>query len=170
MNRVRRTVNRFALPGTRLSGSRAGRLVAVVLVALSCLAMPACKRAADAGKTGEQPPQAAQKSGAQTRGEDTLVERAASSCRQRIQEAAAEHAGNAKRLQEAKVLDMKEVTQREQLETKREVIRKFLASSEALKSLLVNEEAALTEELAKLNVSPARIASERRGFQSGIRG
>jgi hypothetical protein len=141
-----------------------------VLVVLSCLAMPACKRAADAGKTREPPPKAAQKSGVLAKGEDTLVQQAAGNFQQRIQEAAREHTANAKLLQEAKVLDMKEVTQREQVEPKREVVRKFLASNEALKSLLVNEEAALTEELAKLNVPPPRIESERKGFQSCIRG
>ena len=73
-------------------------------------------------------------------------------------------------MQEAKVLDMGEVTQREQLETKREVVRKFLASNEALKSLLANEESVFREELVKLNVPPARIKSELNTFQSGIRG
>jgi hypothetical protein len=70
-------------------------------------------------------------------------------------------------MQEAKVLDMSGVTQREQLETKREVVRKFLASNEALKSLLANKEAVFTEELAKLNVPQARIKSELKAFQSG---
>jgi hypothetical protein len=117
------------------------RLSASLLVVAACLAVPACKRAADAAKTVEPPSKAGQKSSAQVKGEDARVQQAANNCRQRIQEAATEHAANAKHVQEAKVLDMKEVTQREQVEAKREVVRKFLASNEALKSLLVNEEA-----------------------------
>jgi hypothetical protein len=148
----------------------AGRLAASLLGALACLVMPACKQAADASKTVEPPPKAAQESRAPARGGDTLVQQATSSYRQRIQEAAREHAASAKRMQEANVLVMKEVTQREQLEPKREVVRKFLTSNEALKTLLVNEEGVFKEELAKLNVPQARIESELEAFQSGIRG
>jgi hypothetical protein len=147
----------------------ASRLAATLLVSLACLALPACKQAPDASKTTEQPPKAAQESSAQPSGEDALVQQAASSCWRRIQEAATEHAANAKQVQEAKVLAMNDVTQREQLEAKRKVVRRFLASNEALKSLLVNEEAAFTEALAKLNVPQMRIARESRGFQSGVR-
>lgn len=108
----------------------ASRLAATLLVTLAGLALPACKQAADDSKTAGQPPKAAQQSNAQARGADAQVQQAASSCRQRIQEAAQEHAANAKRLQEASVLAMNGVTQREQLQTKREVVRKFLASNE----------------------------------------
>jgi type II secretory pathway pseudopilin PulG len=146
------------------------RLSASLLVALACLVLPACKRAADAAKTVEPPPKAGQKSSAQAKGEETRVQQAASSCRQQIQEAAREHAANTKRVNEAKVLDMKEVTQREQVEAKRETVRKFLASNEALKSLLMNEEAIFKEELAKLQVPQAGIKSAVRGFQSSIPG
>ena len=73
-------------------------------------------------------------------------------------------------MQDAKVLDMREVTRREQLEPKRELVRKFLASNEALKSLLANEETFFKEELVKLNVPQARIKSELNTFQSVIRG
>jgi len=140
-----------------------------LLLALAGLALPACKQGADAGNAAEQPPKAAQESKAQARGENTLVQQAASSCRQRIQEAAQEHAANAKRMQEANVLAMKAVTQREQLQAKRELVRRFLASNEALNSLLVNEEGAFTETLAKLNVPQARIDAETRTFQSSVR-
>ena len=146
------------------------RLSASLLVVAACLALQACKRAADAAKTIEPPSKAGQKSSAQAKDEDTRVQQAASNCRQRIQEAAREHAANAKRVQETKVLDMKEVTKREQVETKREVVRKFLASNEALRTLLVNEEAILAEELERLNVPQAGIKSAVRGFQSSIPG
>jgi len=145
------------------------RTAAALLGALACLALPACKQSADANKTVNEPPKAARESSAQARGEGLLVQQAASSCRQRIQEAATEHAANAKQMQEARVLAMNGVTQREQLEAKREVVRRFLASNEALKSLLVNEQAAYTETLAKLNVPQARIETESRVFQSSIR-
>jgi hypothetical protein len=135
-----------------------------------CLVMPACKQKADTSKTVAPPPRAAQESSAPAKGGDALVEQATSNYRQRIQEAAKEHAADAKRVQDANVLVMKEVTQREQLEPKREVVRKFLASNEALKSLLVNEEAVFKEELAKLNVPQGRIDSELKAFQSDIRG
>ena len=144
-------------------------LAGALLLALAGLALPACKRGAEAGKATEQPPKASQESSALARGEATLVQQAASDCRQRIQEAAQEHAANAKRMQEANVLAMKEVTQREQLQAKRELVRRFLASNEALKNLLANEESAFSEALAKLNVPQARIARESRGFQSSIR-
>jgi len=163
----RRTGNKLALPGTRFSGSLVSKLVASLLGTLACLAMSACKPASDASRTVEGRSKAVQESSAQAKGEDTLVQLAASSYQQRIQEAAREHVANAKRMQEAKVLDMSGVTQREQLETKREVVRKFLASNEALKSLLANKEAVFTEELAKLNVPQARIKSELKAFQSG---
>lgn len=166
MNTKRRRVNEFALTAARHSWSLAASLSG----ALACLAMPACKQAADASKTAEPLPKAAQEPSAQAKGEDTLVQQAVSSYQQRFQEAVREHAANAKRMQEANVLVMKEVTQREQLEPKREVVRKFLASNEALKSLLVNEEAVFKEELAKLNLLQARIGSEVKAFQSGIRG
>lgn len=106
---------------------------ALLLAMLAGLALPACKQSADASKTVKEPPRASQESTAQGRGEDALVQQAASSCRQRIQQAAQEHAANAKRMQEANVLAMKEVTQREQLEAKRELVRKFLASNEGSK-------------------------------------
>ena len=146
------------------------RLSASLLVIAACLALQACKRAADAAKTVEPPSKAGQKSSAQAKDEDTRVQQAASNCRQRIQDAAREHAANAKRVQETKVLDMKEVTKREQVETKREVVRKFLASNEALRTLLVNEEAILAEELETLNVPQAGIKSAVKGFQSSIPG
>ena len=146
------------------------RLSASLLVVAVCLALPACKRAASAAKTVEPTSKAVQKSIGQAKGDDTLVQQAANNCRQRIQVAATDHVANAKRLQEMKVLDMKEVTQREQLEAKREVARKFLASSETLKSLLVNEEAIFAEELAKLNAPQAKIGSAVKGYQSGIPG
>ena len=73
-------------------------------------------------------------------------------------------------MQEAKVLDMEQVTKREQVETKREVVRKFLESNEALRNLLAQEEAAFTEELTKLNVPPAKIEPALKAFQSGIPG
>jgi hypothetical protein len=131
--------------------------------------MPACKQGVDASKADEQASKSAPESSAQAKREDTLVQQAASSCRQSIQEAAREHAADAKRVQEGKVLDMRGVTQREQLETKREVVRKFLSSNEALKSLLLNEERVFSEALAKLDVPQARVALELRAFQSGIR-
>jgi hypothetical protein len=146
------------------------RLTGKVLVALACLVLPACKRAADPAKTIEPPPNAARKSSPQTKGENTRVRQAANSCRQRIQEAAEDHAANTKRMNEAKVLDMKDVTQREQVEAKREVVRKFLSSNGAMKSLLENEEAIFSEELAKLHVPPAGIELAMKGFQSGIPG
>jgi hypothetical protein len=107
------------------------RLTGNLLLALACLALPACKRAADPAETKEPPPTAVKKSSPQVKGEDARVQQAANSCRQRIQEAAMEHAANTRSMNEAKVLDMKDVTQREQVEAKREVVRKFLASNGA---------------------------------------
>ena len=146
------------------------RLSASLLVVAACLAFPACKRAADVANTAVPPSKAGERSSAQAKGEDTLIQQAASSCRLRIQKAAMEHAANTKHFNEVKVLDMKEVTRREQVETKREAVRKFLASNEALKSLLVNEEANFAEELARLNLPQARITSAVREFQSGVPG
>ena len=141
-----------------------------ILWVLTCLTIPACKQSSDVSDTVEQRQKAALRSIARAKAENALVQQAASSYRQRIQVAASEHAANAKRMQEAKVLDMREVTQREQLETKREVVWKFLASNEALRSLLVNEDVVFKEELVKLNVPPAKIKSELNTFQSGIPG
>jgi hypothetical protein len=140
------------------------------LVVTACLALPACKRTPDSSKTPQPRPPPAQKSSAQAVGEDSLIQEAASRCRQRIQAAARDHAANARRMNEAKVLDMKAVTQREQVEAKREVVRKFLASNEALKSVLIDEETIFAQELAKQQVPQARIESALRGFQSGIPG
>jgi len=122
--------------------------------------MPGCRRQAV-----ERPVQALH-----AKGEDALVQQAANRCRQRIQEAAATHAASAKRMNETKVLDMKEVTQREQIEAKREVVRKFLASNEALRSLLVSEEGVFAEELARLNLPAAALKSAQREFQSAVPG
>jgi hypothetical protein len=170
MNRERRAAHQLALSGTRRSGTRASRLAASLIVVLVCLAMPACKRKADTGKPLPGPQKAVPEPRAQARQEDALIQQATSTCGQRIQEAAKDHAANAKQVQEAKVLEMEQVAQREQLETKREVVRKFLASNQALKSLLVSEEAAFTEELAKLNLPPARVESAVKGFHSAIQG
>ncbi len=146
------------------------KLVSTSLVLLACLGLPACKRTPDTSTTVRSPPKTVQKSSAQAAATDTLVQQATSRCRQRIREAASEHAANAKRMNEAKVLDMKEVTQQGQLETKREVVRKFLTSNEALRSLLGSEEAVFAEELAKLNVPAARIKAAQGEYQSGIPG
>src|ERR1035441_8112417 len=100
MKRVRRMANGFTWSRARPSGSRASRLATKVLVVLSCLAIPACRRAAEAGKSGEPPLKTAQKLGVLAKGEDTLVQQAASNFQQRIQEAAREHTANAKLLQE----------------------------------------------------------------------
>ena len=170
MNSKTRAANKLAPASARYSGSLATRVAASLLGVLTCFTIPACKQASDASITAEHAQKATQKSTAHAKGEDKLVQQAASSYRQRIQQAASEHVANAKRMQEAKVLDMREVTQREQLEPKRELVRKFLASNEALKSLLANEEAAFMEELVNLNVPPARIKSELNTFQSVIRG
>ena len=169
MNLKRPAPDKLAPARARFSGSLATRVAGSLLVVLTCLAIPACKQSSDVSDTVEQTQKAAQKSTAHAKREDTLVQQAASSYRQRIQVAASEHVANAKRMQDAKVLDMGEVTQQAQLETKREVVRKFLASNEALKSLLVNEEAVFKEELVKLKVPPTRIKSELNTFQSGIR-
>lgn len=142
----------------------------LLVVAVSCLALPACKRAADTAKTVEPPLKTPQESGAQAEGGDRRVHEAANRCGQRIQEAAREHAANVRHMNEAKVLDMKEVTQREQVEAKREVVRKFLASNEAFKSVVLSEETIFAEELAKRQVPQARIESAVRGFQSSIPG
>ena len=144
-------------------------MAASLLGVLTCFTIPACKQSSDASDAVERRQKAALRSIARAKAENALVQQAASSYRQRIQVAASEHAANTQRMQDAKVLDMREVTQQAQLETKREVVRKFLASNEALKSLLVNEEAAFKEELVKLNMPPARIKSELNTFQSGIR-
>ena len=147
------------------------RLAASTLATLAvCLALSACKPAADDDQGGQPSQKAPHQSPGPAKAEATLIQQAANSCRQRIQEAARDHAANARQLQEAKVLDMEEVKQREQLETKRAVVRKFLASNETFKSLLVNEEAVFKEELAKLNMSQARIDSAVKAYQSGIRG
>ena len=147
----------------------ASRLIGSLFGLLTCLVLSACKQATDDSKAAGQPPKAVKQSIAQAGGVDAQVQQAASSCRQKIQEAAREHTANAKRMQETSVLAMNGVIQREQLEAKREVVRKFLASNEALKSLLVNEEATFTEALAKLNLPQARIDAESQAFQSGIR-
>jgi hypothetical protein len=144
--------------------------VRVLLVALAGLGLPACKRGTDAGQTTGHPPKRAQITGTQARAEDALVQQAADSCRQRIQAAAQEHADNAKRLQEAGVLSMNGVTQREQLEARRALVRRFLASNEALKTLLVNEKAGFAAALSKLQVPQLRIDAELRAFQSPVQG
>lgn len=146
------------------------RLGVSLLLLAACLALPACKRAADAAKRVEPPPEARPEPSAQAKEEDAQIQRAANRCRHRIQEAATEHAASTERMNETKVLDMKEVTQREQAEAKREVVRKFLVSNEAFRSLLVNEEAIFAEELARLNVPQPRIKSAQREYQSGIPG
>jgi hypothetical protein len=146
------------------------RLTGKVLVALACLVLPACKRAADPAETKEAPSTEVKKSSPRATGEDARVQQAANSCRLRIQEAAEDHAANTRRMNEAKVLDMKDVTRRGQVEAKRVVVRKFLASNGALKSLLENEEAIFSEELAKLHVPQAGIELAMKGFQSGIAG
>ena len=165
MKRNKQTARELALTAARHAGS----LAASLLGALACLAMLGCKPEADTSKTIARLPKSAQEPSALANGGDALVQQAVSNYRQRIQEAASEHATNAKRMQDANVLVMKEVTQREQLESKRDVVRKFLASSEAVKSLLMNEEEVFKEELAKLNVPQGRIDSELKAFQSGIR-
>jgi hypothetical protein len=170
VNWNRRAADKVALAGARFSASLATWVAASLLGVLMCFTIPACKQSSDASDAVERGQKAALRSIARAKAENALVQQAASSYRQRIQVAASEHAANAKRMQDAKVLDMGEVTQREQLEPKREVVRKFLASNEALKSLLVNEEALFKEELVKLNVPQARIKSELNTFQSGIRG
>jgi peptide subunit release factor 1 (eRF1) len=106
---------------------------ATLLVALACFALPACKQRTDARQTTEQSPKAVQESNAEAKGVDASIQQAASSYRQRIQQAAQLHAANGKLVQEAKVLAMNGVTEREQLEAKRELVRRFLASNEALK-------------------------------------
>jgi hypothetical protein len=159
------------MAGPRMSGwDGRSKLTASLVAVVACLATPACKRAADADKAAQETPKPVQQSRVQAGREDALIQQATSNCRQRIQEAARTHAANAKQVQEVKVLDMEEVTQRGQLETKREVVRNFLASNQALKSLLVSEEAAFTDELAKLKVPPARAESALRGFQSSVQG
>jgi hypothetical protein len=130
------------------------RTAARLLGLLLCFILPACKPA--------------QKSTANPATEDALVQQAATTYRQRIQRAASVHVANGKRMWEAKVLDMSEVTQREQLEPKREVVRQFLASNETLKSLLAQEEAVFQEELENLNVRQARSKAELDAFRSAI--
>jgi hypothetical protein len=169
VNLKRRAADKVALAGARFSASLPTRVAATLMGVLTCLTIPACKQSSDASDTVERRQKAALRSIARAKAENALVQQAASSYRQRIQVAASEHAANAKRMQDAKVLDMREVTQQAQLETKREVVRKFLASNEALRLLLADEEAVLKEELVKLKVPQARIKSELNSFQSGIR-
>ena len=168
MNRKRRAAGELARAGAWCAGCLRDRLATGLLAILTCLAVLACKQAADTSKPVGQTPKTALQASARSKSEDSLVQQAASSCRQRIQEAAREHAADTKRVQEASVLDMKEVTQREQLETKRAVVRSFQASNVTLKSLLVNEEAVFAEAMAKLDVPPARMQAESKSFQSVI--
>ncbi len=98
-----------------------------------------------------------------------MVQQAANDCQRRLQDAAQDHAANAQRLNESNVLSMSGVTQRDQLEARRALVRRFLASNEALRSLLVNEAGAFTQALEQLNVPQARIAAEARAFPSSVR-
>ncbi len=146
------------------------RGLAASLLVTACVTLPACKPATDADNRARPATKRAQEAPPQARTEAALVQQAAENCRQRIQKVAAAHAANARALQEAKVLDMEAVKQREQLEAKRAVVRTFLMSNEALRLLLVKSEAAFKEELTKLNLPPARIAAATSDLQIGIRG
>jgi hypothetical protein len=129
---------------------------------LICLALSACKPASDSRTTP------AQKPAAKAPAVDSLVQQATTKYQQRIQQAASAHATNAKRMLEAKVLEMAAVTQREHLVSKREVVQQFLTSNQMFKSCLTNEEALFQEELENLQVPQARINAELMAFHSAI--
>jgi hypothetical protein len=145
------------------------RLLPTLFGLLICLSVSACKPASDAGTSVGQPNKPAQKPIPTASTEDSLVQQATTKYQQRIQQAASVHAANTKRMQEAKVLEMAEVTQREQLEPKREMVRQFQASNHTFKSYLTNEEALFQEELKNFNMPPARIKAALKAFQSVIR-
>ena len=123
------------------------RIGAVLLGLLICLTVPACKPASDISTGSEQRHKLAPKAAASVATEDALVQQATARYQQRIQQAAGVHAANAKRMQEASVLDMSGLTQRDELEPKREMVRQFLGSNQTLKALLTHEESAFQEEL-----------------------
>jgi hypothetical protein len=155
----------FPNPGqdSMSQSNHAFRIKLALLGLLVCLTLSACKPASDTRTTPTQKPTARAPT------VDNLVQQATTQYQQRIQQAASAHAANASRMQEARVLEMAEVTQRQQLEPKREVVRQFLASNQTLKSCLAKEEALFLEELKNLGVPPARIDTELRAFQSVIR-
>jgi len=140
----------------------------MMLALASSLFLCACKPA-EGGNSVAPPPKTGSNSSLQSSGDDALVVQAVRSYQQRLLAAAAGHAATAAAMQAAAVLDMKDVTQREQLESRRGVVRRFLASNDALTSLLTNEAASFAQEMARLNLPPEKMQSELKAFQSGIR-
>ena len=150
-----------------------GLLLAAVLIIVVLLAIPALRKSAQRAKSAPEHSQNESRSKSEPRmqssGEQALVQETARVSLQRMQEAIDAHRANAKVLQDSRVMDMKSVERKDQLETKREVVRRFLASNDELAALLANAETAFRQELIKLNVSQATMELALDDFRSRAR-
>lgn len=100
------------------------------------------------------------------KGDDALVMNATGAYLKRLQNAAGPYREAQNTILHPPVLDMSEVKEKVDLETKRKMVLKFLSANEEFKDFLKSGDSAFKEELEKLHVSARTTESALRGFRS----
>ena len=86
---------------------------------------------------------------------------------QKLQQASNEYSIHLKALKDAQVLDMKGVDQKGQLETRKTLVRQFLAANDQLKGVLANAETLYKEELVRVKLPQAAADAQLAKYRQG---
>lgn len=97
-------------------------------------------------------------------GADALILQAVSDYTGRIQAETQKYHSALEQLTRAKVTNFSTLTNRDQIEERREVVRNFLAANNSFKKILNDQGQVMQSELLARNVSPAKVDSFMAGF------
>jgi hypothetical protein len=98
-------------------------------------------------------------------GNEALFDRAASACLGQLQGLMKNYGEAATALRNPPVLDMDGVTQRSQLQVRKELVKKFIGESEKMKAFFVNGEQIYSNELVRLSLPPLAREQGLKGFR-----
>jgi hypothetical protein len=105
-----------------------------------------------------------------TSGDAALLAQAGSAYLSRIQATMKDYASAANGLRNPPVLDMNGVTQRSQLQARKELVKKFMAENEKLRAFAVNSEQIFNEEMIRVSVPEAERQSGLDAFRKSSAG
>ena len=120
----------------------------------------------DAGNNATQKMKSAfDKASQQMTGDDALVARAGSAYLGKLQALLTDYTAWRGSLKSQSVLNMSEVSQREQLAARKETVNKFMGANEKLMAFFTKAEDVFRDEMVRLQLPSARIEAELKGYR-----
>jgi hypothetical protein len=101
-------------------------------------------------------------------GDTALVAKAGAAYLQKLQPLVAEYAEAAKSLKEPPILDLRGLERREQLQAKKALVQKFLATNEKITAFTANPEKRFRAELEKASVPAKTVEASLAGFRKSV--